>query len=40
MRSPSFCNIGIIPLKAPGLTIQDFVAFIASLDFVLGEIDR
>lgn len=40
MRSPSFCNIGIIPEKAPGLTIQDFIAFMASLDFVLGEIDR
>lgn len=40
MRSPSFCNIGIIPAKAPGLTLQDFVSFIASLDFVLGDIDR
>jgi NADH-quinone oxidoreductase subunit D len=40
MRSPSFCNIGIIPEKAVGLTIQDFIAFMASLDFVLGEIDR
>jgi len=40
MRSPSFCNIGIIPAKAPGLTLQDFISFIASLDFVLGDIDR
>jgi NADH-quinone oxidoreductase subunit D len=40
VRSPSFCNIGIIPAKAPGLSLQDFIAFIASLDFVLGDIDR
>ena len=40
MRSPSFCNIGVIPEKAPGLTLQDFISFIASLDFVLGDIDR
>jgi len=40
MRSPSFCHIGIIPAKAPGITIQDFISFMASLDFVLGEIDR
>jgi NADH-quinone oxidoreductase subunit D len=40
LRSPSFANIGIIPELAPGLTIQDFVATLASMDIVLGEIDR
>jgi NADH-quinone oxidoreductase subunit D len=40
LRSPSFVNIGILPELAPGLTIQDFVATLASLDIVLGEIDR
>jgi NADH-quinone oxidoreductase subunit D len=40
LRSPSFANIGVIPELAPGLTIQDFVATLASLDIVLGEIDR
>jgi len=40
LRSPSFINIGILPEIAPGLTIQDFVATLASLDIVLGEIDR
>ncbi len=40
IHSPSFVNIGIIPHIAKGLIIQDFIAFIASLDFVLGEIDR
>lgn len=40
LRSPSFANLGIVPAIAPGLTIQDFVATLASLDIVLGEIDR
>jgi NADH-quinone oxidoreductase subunit D len=40
LRSPCFANIGILPELAPGLTIQDFVATLASLDIVLGEIDR
>ena len=40
LRSPSFVNIGVLPELAPGLTIQDFVATLASLDIVLGEIDR
>jgi NADH-quinone oxidoreductase subunit D len=40
LRSPSFVNLGVIPELAPGLTIQDFVATLASLDIVLGEIDR
>jgi NADH-quinone oxidoreductase subunit D len=40
MRSPCFANIGVVPEIAPGLTIQDFVATFASLDVILGEIDR
>ncbi len=40
LRSPAFANIAIVPEIAPGLTIQDFVATLASLDIVLGEIDR
>ncbi|HTX73276.1 MAG TPA: hypothetical protein VMC79_10665, partial [Rectinemataceae bacterium] len=40
LRSPSFVNIGVLPELAPGLTIQDFIATLASLDIVLGEIDR
>jgi NADH-quinone oxidoreductase subunit D len=40
IHGPSFINIGVIPKLAIGLTIQDFVALLASLDFVLGEIDR
>lgn len=40
IHGPSFVNIGIIPEIARGITIQDFVSFLASLDIVLGEIDR
>lgn len=40
IHGPSFVNIGIIPEVAKGLTMQDFISFFASLDVVLGEIDR
>ncbi|MGO8696029.1 MAG: NADH-quinone oxidoreductase subunit D [Rectinemataceae bacterium] len=40
LRSPTFVNIGVLPEVAPGLTIQDFISTLASLDLVLGEIDR
>lgn len=40
IHGPSFVTIGIIPAIAKGMTIQDFVSFFASLDIVLGEIDR
>jgi NADH-quinone oxidoreductase subunit D len=40
LRSPSFVNIGVLPELAPGHTLQDFIALLASLDIVLGEIDR
>lgn len=40
IHAPSFATIGIIPELAKGMTIQDFISFFASLDIVLGEIDR
>ncbi len=40
IHGPSFVNIGVIPEIARGITIQDFVSLLASLDIVLGEIDR
>ena len=40
IHAPSFVNIGIIPEIAKGMLIQDFIALLASLDFVLGEVDR
>jgi NADH-quinone oxidoreductase subunit D len=40
IHSPSFVNLGILPELGKGLTVQDFVALLASTDFVLGEVDR
>jgi NADH-quinone oxidoreductase subunit D len=40
IHAPSYVNIGVIPEASKGITIQDFVSFLASLDIVLGEIDR
>lgn len=40
VHSPSFVNIGILPEIAKGLTVQDLVVTLASLDICLGEIDR
>lgn len=40
IHSPSFVNIGVLPKIAKGLTVQDFICLLASLDFVLGEVDR
>jgi NADH-quinone oxidoreductase subunit D len=40
IRSPSFCNLSILPLLMPGHMISDSVAIFGSLDFVMGECDR
>jgi NADH-quinone oxidoreductase subunit D len=40
MRSPSFVNLQALPLMARGGLVADLVALIASLDPVLGEVDR
>ncbi|GFZ33832.1 NADH-quinone oxidoreductase subunit D [Clostridium zeae] len=40
IHGPSFINIGAFPEVAKGGTIQDAVAILASLDPILGEIDR
>jgi len=40
VRGPSFVNIGIFPELAQGWKIQDIISILASLDPVLGEIDR
>lgn len=40
IHGPSFVNIGVIPEMSKGITIQNFVSLLASLDIVLGEIDR
>lgn len=38
--SPCFINVGIFPEMAKGLHLMDAVVALASLDIVLGEIDR
>jgi len=40
MRSPSFVHCQMIPLFCQGSLVADLVAIIASLDPVLGEVDR
>jgi NADH-quinone oxidoreductase subunit D len=40
IRSPSFCNLSILPKLCVGCLISDVVAILGSLDFVMGECDR
>lgn len=40
IRSPSFCNLSILPVLLPGCLMSDVVSVLGSLDFVMGECDR
>jgi NADH-quinone oxidoreductase subunit D len=40
IRSPSFCNLSILPKLCVGCLISDVVSILGSLDFVMGECDR
>jgi len=40
IRSPSFCNLSILPKLLPGHMVSDIPAILGSLDFVMGECDR
>jgi len=40
VRAPSFVNLGALEKMCTGTKIQDFVALLAMLDVVLGEVDR
>ncbi len=40
IRSPSFCNLSILPKICVGAMISDVVSILGSLDFVMGECDR
>lgn len=40
IRSPSFCNLSILPELLPGCSMSDVVSVLGSLDFVMGECDR
>ncbi len=40
IRTPSFPNLQTVPLMARGLEIADLIAIIATIDYVLGDVDR
>ncbi len=40
MRTPSFDNLGVVPQIVKGHLVADLVAILASVDIVLGDIDR
>lgn len=40
IRSPSFCNLSILPKICTGTMVSDVVSILGSLDFVMGECDR
>lgn len=40
IRSPSFCNLSILPKLLPGHYLTDVTVLLGSLDFVMGECDR
>ena len=40
VRSPGFANLQILPGLAKGATISDLVAILASLDYIMPDIDR
>lgn len=40
LHSPSFVNLGLFPAMAKGTMLQDAIASLASIDIVLGEVDR
>ncbi|TKJ42565.1 NADH dehydrogenase subunit D [candidate division LCP-89 bacterium B3_LCP] len=39
-RSGAYCSVSVIPAIGTGLLIADVVAIVASVDIVLGEVDR
>jgi NADH-quinone oxidoreductase subunit D len=40
IRAPSFVNLQVAPLVAPGHLLADLVAILASIDPVMGDVDR
>jgi len=40
IRSPSFCNLSILPKVCEGALVSDVVSILGSFDFVMGECDR
>ncbi len=40
VRPPTFINLSALPKMAEGQLLSDLIAINASIDFVLGEVDR
>jgi NADH-quinone oxidoreductase subunit C/D len=40
IRTPSFTHLQMLPAITPGMTVADLVVHIASLDFVMSDVDR
>lgn len=40
IRAPSFVNLQVLPLIGPGHLLADLIAILASLDPVMGDVDR
>jgi NADH-quinone oxidoreductase subunit C/D len=40
IRTPSFANLQAIPEVAPGMTVADFVIYLASIDHVMSDVDK
>ncbi|WP_444666233.1 NADH-quinone oxidoreductase subunit C/D [Cereibacter changlensis] len=40
IRTPSFAHLQMLPTILPGMTVADLVAHVASLDFVMSDVDR
>ena len=40
IRTPSFAHLQMIPMMGRGLMIPDLIAILASIDFVLADVDR